>query len=145
MDRAFALVGILTPFSGAELEAASDALRAAGRLGDDAAQVTQNAAKGKAFENKFAAELEADGWTVSREVTLETAGGARTRMDIVAKRDAALRCVECKSSATAPLTRGQELAHPQIAATGATVVGRGKPAVPGGTQLPPTKVEIIRP
>jgi len=25
------------------------------------------------------------------------------------------------------------------------VVGKGKPGIPGGTQIPPTKVDIVRP
>lgn len=30
----------------------------------------------------------------------------------------------------------------EISASGATVVGKGKPGVPGGTVIPPTTVEI---
>ncbi len=102
------------------------------------------AAQGKAFEKLVAAQMEAEGWTVSREVTLQTPGGARTRMDIVGTREGAIRCVECKSSASARLTRGQTAAHPQIETQGATVKGKGKPGVPGGTQIPRTPVEVVR-
>ena len=35
--------------------------------------------------------------------------------------------------------------HPEIEKSGATVVGRGKPGYPGGTQIPPTRVEVVRP
>lgn len=52
---------------------------------------------------------------------------------------------ETKSSTAAPLTRNQTAAHPEIANTGATVVGQGKPGYPGGTQIPPTKVDVVRP
>jgi filamentous hemagglutinin len=52
---------------------------------------------------------------------------------------------EAKSSATAPLTKAQALAHPEIEKTGATVMGQGKPGFPGGTKIPPTKVEVVRP
>ena len=104
-----------------------------------------NQAKGKAFEDKVAAGMEADGWTVSREVTVKTPGGTRTRLDIVGTKDGAIRCVECKSSATAPLTKNQKAGFPEVGTGGATVRGKGKPAVPGGTQIPPTQVEIIRP
>ncbi|HRI72739.1 MAG TPA: RHS repeat-associated core domain-containing protein, partial [Polyangium sp.] len=107
--------------------------------------VRANAAQGKSYEEQVAQELEADGWKVSREVTLETPGGARTRMDIVGTRGNSVQCVECKSSSRAPLTPGQTVAHPQIAKEGAVVVGKGKPDVPGGTQIPPTIVEIRRP
>jgi hypothetical protein len=52
---------------------------------------------------------------------------------------------EAKSSATAPLTPNQAKAFPEIEKTGATVKGAGKPGFPGGTQIPPTKVDIVRP
>ena len=65
-------------------------------------------------------------------------------MDIVATKDGELRCIECKASDTAPLTKGQKTTHPEIEASGATVVGKGKPNIPGGTRIPPTKVEIWR-
>ena len=103
-----------------------------------------NAAKGKAFEDKVAAEMEAEGWTVGREVTLES-GGARSRMDIVGTRGESMHCVECKSSASAPLSRGQTETHAQMEKQGATVKGKGKPNVPGGTQIPPMRVEVRRP
>lgn len=52
---------------------------------------------------------------------------------------------EAKSSSTAPLTKNQALAHPEIEKTGATVVGQGKPPYTGGTQIPPTKAKVVRP
>lgn len=109
-------------------------------------RLAANAARGRAFEDAVAAEMSADGYSVSREITLQTPGGARTRMDIIATRaGASPRCIECKSSASAALTAGQRAAHPQIAGQGATVMGKGKPAVPGGTVLQPTSVEVRRP
>lgn len=104
------------------------------------------AAQGKAWEEAVAAGLEASGYQVAREVTLKTPGAPPTKMDIVAtKPGAATRLVEAKSSATAPLTANQKAAHPKIATQGAVVKGKGKPAAPGGTQIPPTKVEVVRP
>jgi hypothetical protein len=52
---------------------------------------------------------------------------------------------EAKSSQTARLTPNQAKAFPKIEQTGATVKGVGKPGFPGGTQIPPTKVDIVRP
>jgi hypothetical protein len=52
---------------------------------------------------------------------------------------------ECKSSATATLTKNQKAAFPEIEKTGATVVGKGKGEFPGRTRIPPTKVDIVRP
>ena len=39
----------------------------------------------------------------------------------------------------------QKLGFPEIEKTGATVVGKGKPGFTGGTRIPPTRVDIIRP
>ncbi|WP_197074556.1 hypothetical protein [Geobacillus kaustophilus] len=55
-----------------------------------------------------------------------------------------IQCVECKASSTAPLTKNQKKAFPEIEQSGATVVGKGKAPYTGGTKIPPTKVEIIR-
>jgi len=57
----------------------------------------------------------------------------------------AVHLQEAKSSAAARPTPNQAKAHPEIAKTGATVVGQGKPGYPGGTKIPPTKVEVVRP
>ena len=75
-----------------------------------------------------------------------TKTGVRTRLDWVVKTvEGMFRCIECKASATAPFTKNQKLALPEIELSGATVVGKGKPLVPGGTVIPPTKVEVVRP
>jgi hypothetical protein len=83
---------------------------------------------------------------VVQNVTMKTQSGVKTVMDVVSK-DASGNTVlqEAKSSATAPLTRNQAAAHPEIANTGATVVGKGKPGFPGGTKIPPTNVQVVRP
>ena len=107
--------------------------------------IRANKAKGEAFEAAEAAKLQSQGYDVGREVTVETASGTRTRLDIVATKGDEVRCIECKSSATAPLTKNQEAGFPEIAESGATVKGKGKPNVPGGTKIDPTEVEIIRP
>lgn len=80
------------------------------------------------------------------EVTLKTSSGVKTRMDIVGRDAMGNTClIECKSSVTAPLTRNQSKAFSEIIKSGATVVGNGKPGFPGGTKIPPTKVNIVRP
>jgi hypothetical protein len=56
-----------------------------------------------------------------------------------------IACVECKASETAPLTRNQKRAFPEIEQSGGRIMGKGKPGFPGGTQIPPTRVEILRP
>ncbi len=53
--------------------------------------------------------------------------------------------VEAKASQDAPLTSNQSSAIPEVALTGATIVGAGKPGFPGGTRLPPFAIRIVRP
>ena len=54
---------------------------------------------------------------------------------------------EVKSSQTAPLTRNQGKAHPQLETNGGTIRGiKGEViGLPSGTRIEPTKVQIIRP
>ena len=88
--------------------------------------IQANKAKGEAFErdsfNKLEKEL--DDFNLTDQITLKTKSGTRTRIDIGGK-DSKGNCllVECKSSATAPLTKNQKKAFPEIEKTGATVVG----------------------
>ena len=105
-----------------------------------------NAAQGKAFQDAVAAETAQTNTNVIQNVTLETQSGVRTVMDVVSKDASGNTALqEAKSSATAPLTRNQAAAHPEIGQTGATVVGKGKPGFPGGTNIPPTNVQVVRP
>jgi RHS repeat-associated protein len=110
-----------------------------------AERLAANAAKGAAFEQSTAAALRASGADVAEQITVRTASGTRTRLDMVAQQNGGCRLIECKSSATAGLTKNQAKAFPEIEQAGATVVGKGKPGVPGGTQIPPMAVEIVRP
>jgi RHS repeat-associated protein len=109
-------------------------------------QMKANAAQGKAFEKTVVdATKKADAAAVE-QVTIKTESGVKTRMDVVSK-DASGNVVlqEAKSSATAPLTPNQTVAHSEIGQTGGTVVGQGKPGYPGGTKIPPTDVRVVRP
>jgi hypothetical protein len=83
----------------------------------------------------------------AREVTVIAPNGVRTRLDLVLRNRATgeVTCVECKASETAPLTRNQTSAHPEIERGGATVVGEGKKGFEGGTAIPSGKVRVIRP
>jgi hypothetical protein len=109
-------------------------------------QMLENAAQGKAFQEAVAAEKAVTDTNVVQNVTLKTESGVKTVMDVVSK-DASGKTAltEAKSSATAKLTPAQRAAHPEIAQTGATVAGKGKPGFPGGTKIPPTKVDVVRP
>ena len=119
---------------------------AGGARGVTRGGVQANRAAGEAFERQVKARLRQTQSGVVDQVTVRTQSGVRTRLDLLG-RDAsgAIRCTECKSSATAPLTRNQRLAFPEIQKSGGVVVGRGKPGFPGGAEIPPTQIEIIRP
>lgn len=107
--------------------------------------VRANKAVGDAWSQAVGAELKATHEVAVPEVTVRTQSGARTRLDWVTKDSGTIGCVECKASATAPLTPGQAAAHPEMARTGAVVTGKGKPGIPGGTVIPPTPVQVRPP
>ena len=115
-------------------------------LGRGSGGIRANAAKGAAWEQQVVDTKEKTDANVVQQLTVKTNSGVRTRVDI-ASRDASgsPKLTEAKSSATAPLTRNQRAAFPEIARSGGTVVGQGKPGFPGGTQIPPTTVDIVRP
>jgi hypothetical protein len=95
---------------------AAEALAAKGAV----STITENAAKGAAFEKAVVKATEATDTDVAEQVTLKTQSGVKTKMDVVSKTDSGtVRLQEAKSSAEAPLTRNQKLAHPEIEKTGA--------------------------
>ena len=109
-------------------------------------QLEKNKARGREFEDEVYGEYSSTRSEAGREVTVKTKSGTRTRIDMVGREpDGSISCVECKSSDTAPLTPNQKVAFPEIEQSGAVVVGKGKPGFPGGTEIPPTKVDVVRP
>jgi hypothetical protein len=109
-------------------------------------QLEKNKAAGAEFEDKtydgFSEEMEESG----QQLTVKTDSGTRTRLDMIGRdKNGDINCVECKASDTAPLTRNQKRAFPEIERSGGTIVGKGKPGFPGGTVIPPTRVDIVRP
>ncbi|MDR0275685.1 MAG: hypothetical protein LBI48_10205 [Burkholderiaceae bacterium] len=107
--------------------------------------IQANNAAGNAFEKQVVGQVQQTHSEVVQQVTLKTEGGVKTCMDIMG-RDANgnIVYIECKASPTAPLTKNQTVAFPEIQKSGATIVGQGKPGFPGGTKIPPTTVDIIR-
>jgi hypothetical protein len=101
---------------------------------------------GAAFEQAMGAILSESGLEVGPQVTIQTESGIRTRLDFLTldPTTGEIGCIECKASPTAPLTPNQTLGFPEIGVSGGTIVGAGKPGFPGGTQIPPTVVQIIR-
>lgn len=128
------------------VETTVDAARAVDRVNDTrkATNMAENAAKGKAFENKVGESL---GNNKASQVTIEAADGTRTKVDFAQKTDGKVTLTEAKSSQTAPLTKNQQSAHPQIENSGGTVRGNkgAEIGLPAGEKIPPTKIEIIRP
>ncbi|MFS8146340.1 RHS repeat-associated core domain-containing protein [Rhizobium sp. BR 249] len=108
--------------------------------------IQANKAAGDAFEQHVMEELQKIQSGVVKQVTVKTQSGIRTRIDLMG-RDANgnIVCTECKASATARLTKKQAAAFPEMQQSGAVIVGSGKPGFPGGTQIPPTTVDINRP
>ena len=110
-------------------------------------QIAKNKAQGDAFEAQvLAAEIEAAS-NSKPQITIVTASGVKTRVDTIGNDDqtGAVRITEAKSSETAPLTGNQAKAFPEIGQSGGTIVGKGKPPFIGGTKIPPTKVNVVRP
>lgn len=108
--------------------------------------VQANKAAGDAFEAKIKIQLEKTDPEVVQQVTIKTQSGTRTRVDFLSRDSAgAIKCTECKASDTARLTKNQKKAFPEIEQSGGVVVGKGKPGFPGGTEIPPMNVDIVRP
>jgi hypothetical protein len=112
------------------------------------AQLEVNKASGAAFEKSTAAELsQQEDIEFVGQITVQLPSGVRARLDFVTRNRVTgeIRVIECKSSATAPLTPNQEAAFREMEQQEATIMGEGKPGFPGGMKISPTKVEIRRP
>lgn len=113
-----------------------------------ASVLSANRQRGADFEKTTKTKLESTGSQVAEQVTVKAADGTKTRLDFVTKNGQGnINCIECKSSATAPLTPNQKTAFPQIQQTGGTVVGNNGAGIglPNGTTIPPTPVQVVRP
>lgn len=85
--------------------------------------------------------------SLSPQVTLRTQSGRKIKMDFMGLHppNDQIGTVEVKGSDTARVRKSQRETHEEIEKSGATVVGKGKPAFPGGTVIPPTKTRVVRP
>ena len=111
-------------------------------------QIRRNAAKGAAFEINVVANRQKVQADVVEQITVKSnLSGTRTRIDVVGneRTTGLIALTEAKSSATAPLTKNQKVAFPEIEQAGGVVVGKGKAPFVGGTDIPPTPVKIFRP
>jgi hypothetical protein len=144
---------VVVPLVPGGVGAGIKAVRTADKVADvvkvekNTSRVVENAKQGKKFEKTVTDNLKKSGHkNVSEQVTIKAENGVKTRVDVVSK-DARgkVKLTEAKSSQTAPLTKNQKSAFPSIEHKGGTVVGKGKPGFEGGTTIPPTKVDIVRP
>ena len=110
-------------------------------------QMDVNRQTGAEFADKNSAKLSKKYSNAQREISIETPSGTRTRVDYIAQdKNGNLIIREFKSSQTAPLTKNQANAFPEIFESGGVVKGTGKGIFSGGFSVPPgTEVVIIRP
>ena len=125
------------------------AYRAADKVNDmnnlsSTTKIVENAKKRRDFEKKVGERI---GKNKASQVTIEVKDGTKTRMDFISVENGELKLIEAKSSIDAPLTPNQRTAHPQIELEGGVIKGNkgNEIGLPHGTNLPPTKVDIIRP
>ena len=110
-------------------------------------QIQENKKKGEEFAQQKTDEFKETADNVESEITIKAKDGTRTRVDAIGedKKTGEIVIQEYKSSESAPMTKNQKVAFPQIEESGGEVVGKGKGNYADGTQIPPTKIEIIRP
>jgi len=110
--------------------------------------LAENKANGRAFEVEKVSELNKVANNVEEQITIVTKDGTKIRVDAMGydKSTEKLVIQEYKSSATAPLTKNQDLGFPQITESGGLVVGKGKGVFKGGFEIPTgTEIKVIRP
>lgn len=112
-------------------------------------QIEINKKVGDDFEREMLQTFKNEGSTeklYTKQVTLQTPSGVRTRVDIASKNleTSEVHLTELKSSLTAPLTKNQKLAFPEIEKHGAIIKSRNKPPFDYLGVIPPTKVKVIR-
>jgi hypothetical protein len=112
----------------------------------EALKLEANKAAGDAWEREATAKLSDTQTDIRTQITIKSNGpsGLRTRMDAVGQEGSKVKLSEFKASEKAPLTHNQEVVHPELEKYGGTVAGKGKPPYVGGTQIPPTHVDVIR-
>jgi len=105
-----------------------------------------NKQQGKIYEQEQFALFCQNYSHAEEQITIRPLFGKKTRVDAIGlDADGNIVIHEFKSSRTAPLTRNQNDAFPQIEKYGGVVVGKGKGIFVRGYPIPPgTKIKIIR-
>ncbi|PGL35937.1 type VII secretion protein [Bacillus cereus] len=119
----------------------SNAIDAAATLEKQRKTLKANSLAGKEYETKMfdVIKQQKPKSELNEQITV------RTRIDIGGKdANGKIDLVELKSSPTAPLTKNQKKAFPEIAESGAIVKSRNKPPFEHLEEIPPTKINVIR-
>ena len=113
--------------------------------------VRDYAQAGRRFEEKGRRYFGRTEQDYKQQVTIVTDKGTRFRIDYIKverigieNQRTVFRLREFKASQNAPLTPNQKRGFAELEKYGGRVVGRGKPGIPGGTRIPPTRVDQIR-
>ncbi|MFR9694839.1 WXG100 family type VII secretion target [Bacillus mobilis] len=125
----------------------ANALDATAQLEKRRETLAKNTKAGDVFEKEMEAIIRKEKVQseLNNQVTIMTKSGVRTRLDIAGKDiDGKIDLIELKSSPTAPLTKNQKKAFPEIEESGAIVRSRSKPPFDYLEEIPPTKVTVIR-
>ncbi|WP_446812192.1 RHS repeat-associated core domain-containing protein (plasmid) [Methylomonas sp. 2BW1-5-20] len=109
----------------------------------------QNKAAGAAWEAEVLSNvLPQTQSNIQPQITIKSNGpsGLNVRLDALGTNVETGTTVlsDMKASSTAPLTPNQAVVYPELEIYGGTVVGNGKAPYVGGTQIPPSIVDIIR-
>ena len=85
---------------------------------------------------------------IQPQITVRSNGpsGKKVRLDVLGtdSKTGGIKMTDGKASPTAGLTPNQKKAYPELPKHGGVVVGQGKPPYVGGTNIPPTQVDVIR-
>ncbi|AJI08614.1 WXG100 family type VII secretion target [Bacillus cereus] len=125
----------------------ADGIDAAAKLEKQRKTLKANQITGKEYETKMFESIKQQKpkSEITEQITVETKSGVRTRIDIGGKDpNGKIDLVELKSSMTAPLTKNQKKAFPEIEESGAIVKSRNKPPFEHLEEIPPTKINVIR-
>ncbi|MGN7891661.1 WXG100 family type VII secretion target [Bacillus sp. 22475] len=125
----------------------SNAIDAAATLEKQRKTLKANSLAGKEYETKMfeVIKQQKPKSELNEQITVQTKSGVHTRIDIGGKdANGKIDLVELKSSPTAPLTKNQKKAFPEIAESGAIVKSRNKPPFEHLEEIPPTKINVIR-
>ncbi|MGB7604160.1 MAG: hypothetical protein WBL93_01660 [Lutisporaceae bacterium] len=104
----------------------------------------QNRIKGRKFETETLDKMKETADNVVEQITIKSKSGTKTRLDDIGvnKETGKIVIEEYKASPTAPLTKNQKMAHPDIEINGGTVVGKGKQPFIKGTEIPLKRLRL---